>query len=115
MSEAGILELLNEWGELIDESEAVSLYNIGKMPGSFGERIRRVDGQHVIFDGDGHSLQKRLQTKLCLMLPGLKNVICSTPELMDGYQWTRKDFAGLYYEHFRIVIEKLRRHCSHLS
>lgn len=101
--------LLKQWIEIIDASERRSKENAHKSLNGLDGRIRRTTGQPVIFDFDTYQDQQKIQNLLCQELPHLANIIRSQPEIMDGYQWTRKDFIELYSEHFRLVVGKLQK------
>lgn len=102
-------ELLRVWTELLVYGEKASITKAESNPDGIDGRIRRTSGQPVIFDSESHKTQLILQDLLCKELPEWANIILSKPEIMDGHKWTRKDFIELYFEHFRIVIEKLER------
>jgi len=101
--------LLEEWNELIDASEHISKTKANANVGGLEGRILRTIGKPVIFDYDTYERQQRIQNLLCQELSELTDLIRSQPEIMDGYPWTRKDFIELYFEHFRLVVEKLQQ------
>lgn len=108
MNEAKIEKLLRQWTVLLDTGEPISKDKAEEIPGGLGGRIKRTTGQPIIFDIQTYNNQVSIQTSLCQELPQWSNIIRSKPEeIMDGYPWTRNDFIELYFNHFRLVIEKL--------
>jgi len=94
---------------MLDIGEHQSKEKANKNHGGLMGRIKRATGQPVVFDSDSYQNQKEIQKSLCNELPELSDIIRSVPEIMDGYHWTRNDFIELYFEHFRIVVEKIQR------
>ena len=109
MNKIEILELLKQWNDLIDVGEQKSRIKATKNRNGILGRIKRTTGQPVIFDFYTYNDQKKIQDKLCRKLPNLTSLIRSQPEIMDGHPWIRGDFIELYYEHYRVVVDKLRR------
>lgn len=107
--ETKIQTLLRQWSDLIKTGEKISTEKAGKEIGGLKGRIRRTTGQPVIFDSDTHTKQTEIQNSLCEELPHLTDLIRSQPEIMDGHNWVRGDFIILYFNHFRLVVEKLKR------
>lgn len=104
-----ILELLCEWHKLMQRGEAKSISNAKEMKNGLRGRIRRTTGTPVVFDFETYQQQQKIQNTLCQQLPDLADLIRSTPEIMDGHAWTRKDFIELYFSHYRLVMQKIRR------
>jgi hypothetical protein len=104
-----VKELLNMWDELLITGESASRKKALGGNGGIEGRIRRTVGEPIIFDFESYKNQITIQDELCKELPKWADVIRSKPEIMDGFSWTRKDFIELYFEHFRLVIEKIRR------
>ena len=104
-----VKELLEQWSENIETGERCSREKVRKSSEGLSGRIKRTSGQPVIFDSDTYADQQKIQGALCKELPQWADLIRSTPELMDGYTWTRGDFIYLYYSHFRLVVEKLQK------
>lgn len=109
MSTIKIETLLEQWIDLIDISEEVSREKAGKNNNGLSGRIKRTTGNPIIFDLETHRSQKTIQNLLCQELPQWADLVRSQPDIMDGYQWTRKDFIDLYFGHFRLIIEKLQQ------
>ncbi|GAF76308.1 unnamed protein product [marine sediment metagenome] len=109
MNHTKVQLLLKQWMEIIDASEQKSKEKARQSPNGLNGRIRRTTGQPVIFDFDTYQDQQKVQNLLCQELPQYANLIRSQPEIMDGYQWTRRDFIELYAEHFRLVVRKIQR------
>ena len=104
-----IQTLLRQWSSLIKTGKKISKRKAEKEVGGLTGRIRRTEGQPVIFDSDTHGEQIKIQDSLCEELPHLTNLIRSQPEIMDGHKWTRGDFIDLYFNHFLLVVEKLKQ------
>lgn len=115
MNKTRIYELLGDWKLLIRTGENISKAKAEKIDGGLTGRIRRTTGGPVVFDLETYENQKRIQDALCQELAQWSDVIRSQPMIMDGYPWTRNDFIELYFNHFRLVIEKLNRIIGPLS
>ena len=109
MNKTRIQELLDQWLLVIDTGEQTSKTKAKKIVGGLMGRIKRTTGQPVIFDLKMHESQIKIQSDLCQELPQWSDLIRSEPAIMDGWPWIRCDFIQLYFEHFRVVVEKLRR------
>ena len=109
MNEIKVTKLLKKWSIILDIGECQAKEKAKKAKNGLMGRIKRSTGQPVIFDFLTYEKQKELQDNLCLELPEWSDIIRSTPELMDGFFWIRGDFIELYFEYFRLVIEKLER------
>lgn len=109
MNETNVRALLKRWSILLEIGEQASKTKAAKGGDGLITRIKRTTGQPVIFDLDTYEDQKKIQNSLCIELPQWSDIIHSKPEIMDGYAWTRGDFIELYYEHFRLVVDKLKR------
>ena len=109
MNQIKVQRLLNKWITIIEVGELTSIMNAGKMRGGLDGRIKRTTGNPVVFDEISCVEQRAIQNSLCKELPQWSNIIRSNPEIMDGYSWTRGDFISLYYNHFKLVVEKIRR------
>lgn len=112
MNETKIRRLLNRWTTIIEVGELSSRVKASNLDGGVDGRIRRTHGSSVIFDAIHHADQRAVQDDLCKELPGFSDVIRSEPELMDGHAWIRRDFIFLYFSHFKLVVEKIRRFIS---
>lgn len=104
-----VQQLISRWYNLLEVGEKTAKTKASQNRDGLRGRITRTTGMPVIFDSDTLESQKHLQAELCIELPELTNLINSQPEIMDGYAWIRDDFIELYFRHFRIIIEKLRR------
>lgn len=110
MNKIIVRNLLKEWTTCIKQGKIRSRQKASQQkPNGLNGRIKRTTGNPVIFDFQAHSDQNTIQNSLCKELPKLRDLIRSEPEIMDGYTWTRQDFIDLYFRHFEIVIEKIRR------
>ena len=109
MNQTKVQKLLNKWITIIEVGELASTMNAAKMRGGLDGRLKRTTGSPVVFDEISYVEQRTVQNQLCKELPQWSNVIRSNPEIMDGYSWTRNDFISLYYNHFRLVVEKIRQ------
>jgi hypothetical protein len=108
MNHRKVSQLLDQWDELIDTSKKISLKKANSSMDIEG-RIKRTTGKPVVFDSDMHDNQKNLQRLLCEEWPKMSRIINSQPMIMDGYAWIRKDYIDLYFEHYSLVIFKLRQ------
>lgn len=104
-----IQQILQRWDEVLDTGEINAKLRAEKTQGGLMGRIKRVSAQPIIFDIDAYHAQKAIQHTLCKVFPQWSDIILSIPEIMDGYHWIRKDFIELYFEHFRLVNNKLRQ------
>jgi hypothetical protein len=104
-----VQQLLDRWDTLLEMGEQTAKTKASKNADGLEGRIRRTTGTPVIFDFDTYENQKYIQNSLCQKLPQYANLIRSTPEIMNGHAWIRNDFIELYFGHFRLVVEKLRR------
>lgn len=109
MNNVSVMQLLDQWYHLLNTGEKASKRKAMQNTGGLIGRIQRTTGSPVIFDSDTCEKQRKIQSDLCKELPKFADLIRGEPEIMDGYAWTRKDFIELYFEHYRIVIEKLKR------
>jgi len=109
MNKTKVHELLAQWTEILDAGEQTSLKKAGKNTGGLGGIIRRTTGKPVIFDFDTYAKQTSIQNLLCFELPQFADIIRSQPEIMDGHPWICKDFIELYFEHFRLVVRKVKQ------
>ena len=109
MNQTRVQELLKRWSVIIEIGERASRTKASKGGAGLMARIRRTTGKPVIFDFETYEDQKEIQNFLCKELPKWSDIILSKPEIMDGNAWTRGDFIELYYEHFRLVSQKLQR------
>jgi hypothetical protein len=107
MNNTKIQNLLRQWKYIIDNGKKSSIKKASISLGGLTGRIRRTTGTPVIFDFEAYNKQLKIQKSLCIELPELAGLINSTPEIMDGYQWTRSDFIDLYFSHYHLVITKL--------
>lgn len=110
MNETKIMELLNEWEELLVYNKDIWIDKVSAMADGLDGRLKRTNGHPVVFDADNCERQQRFQGLLSQELPELMVIIHSVPDLMDGFAWTRGDYIDLYFEYYQMVIEKLRRH-----
>jgi hypothetical protein len=110
MNKTVVQDLLTKWITCVRQGKMRSKQKAHQQkPDGLSGRIKRTTGKPVIFDFKSLSDQNIIQGLLCKELPELSSLILSEPEIMDGYSWTRKDFIDLYFRHFEIVIEKIRR------
>lgn len=109
MNKTKIEKLLQQWSMIIDTGEQTSKTKAEALIDGLNGRIKRTTGQPVVFDCETHEGQTKVQDSLCKELPQWSDLIRSQPDIMDGYSWTRSDFIQLYFEHFRLVVEKLKR------
>jgi len=107
-----ILGLLEKWERVLKEGEVISLEKAAKLSGGIHGRIKRKNGSPVIFDFCSHQQQQKIIEELKTLMQESSNAMIllnSEPAIMDEYDWKRLDFIDLYYSHFALVIEKLRK------
>ena len=104
-----VQELLQQWAKLLDSGEQAAREKAVASDGGIDGRIKRTKGSSIVFDIDTFEAQTKIQNSLCREAPLWVQVIRSQPGLMDGYQWSRRDYIELYFEHFRLVIRKIQR------
>jgi len=109
MNRLKIQKLLEQWGVLLVDGKQVVTKKASQTVGGLKGRIRRTTGTPVIFDFETYDNQKEIQNSLCEELSQFADLIKSVPEIMDGYSWTRGDFIELYFKHYALVIEKIKR------
>ena len=109
MNYAKVQRMLEDWSLLLEAGEHLAKQKVKKTQDGLEGRITRTTGTPVIFDFGTYNYQKDIQKELCEEIPQFANLIRSVPEIMDGYAWTRGCFIELYFEHFRLVVDKLRR------
>lgn len=109
MNTLDVQQLLDQWEVLLDVGKKIAIEKANINKDGLQGRITRTTGVPVVFDFGTYQVQNRLQICLCRKTPQFTNLICSQPELMTGYAWIREDFIDLYFEHYCIVVEKLRR------
>ncbi len=110
MNKNKVSKLLYRWHTVIDAGEKISKKKAERIiDGGLTGRIKRTTGQPVVFDIETYEYQKSIQNDLCKELPQWSDLIHSKPEIMNGYPWIRRDFIELYFGHFRLVVEKLKR------
>ena len=109
MNKTKVQKLLKRWSGLIDANEEVSIEKANQNEGGLKGRIKRTTGTPIVFNFKTHKDQQDIQNALCKELPQWTDLIRSQPEIMDGHAWFRRDFIELYAEHFRIIVERLKR------
>jgi len=71
-------------------------------------RIPIKDNKRIIFDYPSDKRQTDAQQQLCYFRPDLTALITSEPQIDDG-EWKIEDYLELCYNHYLLVISKLRR------
>jgi len=107
-----IAELLNKWETIIRTGKKESLKKANSYTGGLSARITQLDRFPIVFDHKFDGEQKRIQKNITNESPELNNLINTLPEILRGYKWTRKDYIDLYFNHYSIVIEKIRKQIS---
>lgn len=100
--------LLDSWLEIIKTNAKDSRKNASKMKQGLEGRIIIKDNERIIFDYPSDKRQMETQEQLCYFRPDLTALITSDPQIEDG-EWKVEDYLELCYNHYLIVIEKLRR------
>ncbi len=71
------------------------------------KKIHRTTGPPVIYDRLTFHSQIGLQAQLCKLMPEHIEIINSEPAL-TGHDWPIKDYVELYYNHYNLVVTKLK-------
>lgn len=71
------------------------------------KKIHRTNGPPIVYDRLTSQSQIEIQAQLCKLMPEHTDVINSEPAL-TGYNWKIKDYVELYYNHYNLVIIKLK-------
>ncbi len=100
--------LLDSWIEVNKTCAKDSRKNALRMKDGLEGRIIIKDKRRVIFDYPSDKRQLDIQQKLCHFRPDLTTLIISEPEIFEE-EWNIEDYLELCYNHYLIVIEKLRR------
>jgi len=106
MNKTKILNLLDQWTAAITTGRVAATKGARRIDGGLFGRIKRTTGIPVIFDLESYESQTKIQKSLCEELPQWINIINSKPAI-SGYAWVRRDYIELYFNHFRLVVEKL--------
>ena len=107
-----ILELLDSWKAIVQENAKQSSINVGKLPGGLERRIKETGSQGiVIYDYPSYKKQCLIQDELCRLLPSLTTLINSKPNILD-FGWKIGDYLELSYNHYNLVIEKIKKHIT---
>lgn len=109
MDETKIQIILKNWETAIELGRAEVLDKIKKLPNGLRGRIRRINGNPIVFGLKYHKNMTSIKNQLCAELPRLADIIRSDPDLLDGFAWTRGDYVELYFSHYEMVIEKIRQ------
>jgi len=109
MNKNKIVQLLNDWSKLLEIGIDIAKSKAANGHGGLNGRIRRTTGCPVIFDFNTYSKQQKIQKSLCDELPNFEKLINSVPEIMDGYAWQCGDFIELYFNHYKIVVLKIKK------
>jgi len=107
-------ELLAERSGNVLEGRTKSLRHARAFPKGLSTRLSRLPTPPVIFDLRVWEQQCLIQTKLHNIFPQFKDIICSKPAT-DGYLWKVGDYIDLYYDHYTLVIRKIRKLIANAS
>ena len=99
--------LLDSWTEIVKTCAKDSVKNASRMKGGLGNRVARSD-KREIFDYISEKRQKEIQNKLYYLMPEYSFLISNEPPIFDE-EWPVEDYIELCYNHYMIIIEKLRR------
>jgi len=100
--------LLEQWEDLLDNSHKKSCHNAKISYRNLNHKTQSPNNKPIIFDQDGYAKQTHIQAKLCSLLPDLKCIINAEPDIND-YNWKIGDYLELYFNHYRIIIQKIRK------
>lgn len=99
--------LLDAWVEVVKTCAKDSVKNASRMKGGLDNRVSPT-GKREVFDYISEKRQKEIQNKLYYLMPEFSFLISSEPQILDQ-EWKVEDYIELCYNHYMIVIEKLRR------
>jgi len=103
-----IEKLLTSWSQNIADGIQQSQLNAKKMSEGLNTRISRIYGPPIIFDRKYYKKQIAIQNSLVKELPDFQSLIMSEPTIED-HRWKARDYIDLYYNHYLIVIQKLKK------
>lgn len=103
------LYLLAKWRKILHTGKERAILKISKLPDKLNGRIKRTDGEPIIFDLESYQQQKSVQRELQKLLPDLSDIITMQPSALEGYEWTREDYVDLYFSHYNLIIDILIR------
>jgi hypothetical protein len=98
---------LDCWTEVIKTCAKDSIKNASRMKGGLDTRVEAT-GKKQIFDYVSEKRQKEIQNRLYYLMPEHTMLIASEPCILDE-EWNVSDYIELYYNHYALVIEKLRK------
>lgn len=100
---------LKSWELVLQTGKKISLENIAKrLEKDPNERIHRTDDPPIVFDRKFYAAQRDIQSQLTQQFPEHTELINSVPAI-TGYEWKIVDYIDLYFRHFHLVIQKLRK------
>jgi hypothetical protein len=105
--------LLAEWKRILDTGRVTANGKAAEIVRRDPEkRIDRISGQPVIYDRFSFQRQRQIQKRLVDQLPQHKDLILSVPAL-SGHPWKILDYIELYFNHYEIIVKKLKEITSH--
>lgn len=91
------------WEQLLETGRIAS----NKKQKDPNKRIHRTTGSPIIFDRSSWKEQINIQKSLTHLMPEYKDLINSEPAL-NGYEWKTSDYIELFFDHYELVIYKLK-------
>jgi len=109
MDKSKVQTILDNWETAIELGQAEALGKIKKLPDGLQGRIKRTNGNPIVFALKYHKNMIILRNQLCDELPSLADIIRSDPDLLDGFAWAKGDYVELYFSHYKMIVAKIRR------
>lgn len=107
-SYAEAMRLLNMWEKVNKENAKNSREKAISLKGGLDVKIKIKDNAVVIYDYKTTKMQQQIQKELTSIFPErYASIIASKPAIMD-FDWKVNDYLELYFNHYRVVIEKLK-------
>lgn len=110
IDKANIEALLSCWEHIMEEDAHIVRDKIAQLPGGINGRLKRMTGSVIVFNAEGRKQLQNIRLAITKMVPELKNLIMSDPDfLLEGHPWKRGDYVELYFEHYKILVDKIRQ------
>lgn len=102
--------LLSCWEHLIEEDINIIHDKISNLPGGLNGRLKKKVGSVAVFNAEGRKRLQDIRQIIATAFPEMKDLIMSDPDfLLNGHHWKRGDYVELYFEHYKILIDKIRQ------
>jgi hypothetical protein len=101
-----VQKMLKHWMDLLDEGQVNAVARARRMKHGLQTKVRDTAERPYVLDHKFDSSQRKMQQALERAMPQYKHIIWSTPAT-GGFEWKVGDYIELYFDHYRIVIQKL--------